>query len=155
MNKLGVIEITEGKDLKVENFRKLGVAKRKEKVKNATSVLGSIWVVETERGEKMVAHNINHSHKMRYTPKWIKEDGGKPEYYEQLSPSLWGWSSKIPRKNEYIEFKGYTSKELKKGYDKKDLPHKIEMKCKKVLRVKLNIYICEMESHKLAIIQVP
>lgn len=151
INNLVVIEI---KEMELKKFRKVGIAKRQEEeIKSFTQVLGSIWEVTTKEGNFYYACNIEYSHKTKYSHEWIKK-GGKIEYYEQIHPSLWGWTTQIPEKQRYFEFKGYTSEELKRGFDKKNPPHKMERKCKQVIKVKRNIFICELEKHQLAVIQV-
>lgn len=154
MKKLAVIKMS--KDLKVKEFRKLQVAKREElgKIKNVFWIFGSIWEIETKQGDKMIACNINYRRPMKYTREWITEGEGKPEYYEQLNPSLWGWTTQIPEKQKYIEFEGYTSEELKEKRDEKEAPHCMEKKCKRILKVKNNVYICELQGYQLAILQV-
>lgn len=150
---MAVVEIEEN-IFELKKFRKLGIAKRQEKdVKTFTQVFGSIWEITTNDGSFYYACNTKYSHKTKYSHEWIKK-GGKVEYYEQIHPSLWGWSTEFPEKQKYIEFNGYTSEEIKKGIDKKGSPHKMERRCKKIIEVKRNIFICELERHQLAVIQV-
>lgn len=154
MKKLAVVEIEDGK---TKEWRKISSAKRKEDplktVKSEKQLLGSIWEIEIEKGNYLIACDINHS-QTRYSPEWIKKGEGMPEYYEQLIPSLWGWTKKIPKEKDFIELKVYDSLELRESVDREKAPKKMERWCKKIIKVEKMIFICELDRHQLAILEV-